>query len=322
MNIEYFNNLANELAGRVNISSNSGLTLIIAAAVVLLMIVFLIVSCVLSAKKRKYFKKCQTLESHMNALNEVSPDMLVCKDNAGVFLKCNDAFSAFAGVPEPQLINRTITDITGMSERLCDEILAADRKAISEGMTVKIRKTLVFPDGSSKLHESIRTPVLRKKGGSSGILCIFRDLSELSEVQQKNEEMSVKIAELEKIAQRDIDFENQINAKSKEIETLKADLLSARKSAFCLKTLRSIAAMGGALSDDNLPLYADYVIAIKEDATKIGAEELAKRAADLENAVDYQNRDFIKEHHPDFIGELSKTLGELDAEANAKSKQI
>jgi len=99
-------------------------------------------------------------------------------------------------------------------------------------------------------------------------------------------------------------------------------LLTVRKAAFCLKTLRSIAAMGGALSDDNLPLYADYVIAIKDDAAKIGADSLSKRAADLENAVDYQNRDFIKENHPDFIAELSKTLGELDAEAAAKSKQI
>ncbi|MCL2754277.1 MAG: PAS domain-containing protein [Oscillospiraceae bacterium] len=322
MNLEYFNNLADHLAEMVNISGNRGLVLIIAAAVVLFAIILLIVNAVVSAKKRKLALKAQELDGILEALYKVSPDMLVCKDNMGLFQRCNEAFTEFAGMGESQLIGKSLSELESLSERFNGEIVAADRKAVAEGITVRFRQELEYPDGSSKFFESVRTPVLRQKGTSKGILCIFRDLTEVNDAHRKSEELSSKLTEFEKFAQKDIDFENQINEQAKRIAVLEADLLASRKGAFCLKALKYIAAMGGALSDDNLPMYADHVISIKEDAAKIGAEELAKRAADLENAVDYQDRDFIKANHPDFIGELSKTLGELDAEMQARNKPL
>jgi PAS domain S-box-containing protein len=283
--IEFFDSLADQL----KISSNSGLFLLILAVALLLLIIFFIANLVSSAKKRKYLRKSIEQEAVLSAMFEVSPDMIVCKDNADKFVKCNDIFARFAGADESQLIGRSLSEMPDIGIRLHSEIDAADKKSISESMKIKTPPLpLTFLDGNVRYFESIRAPLLRKKGNSTGIICIFRDLTEVSEANER----TAHVAD--------------------ELEVVKTELLLSKTAAFCNNALKHIAAMGAALSEEDYALYAILVATIRRSAVDINVNGLTARAELLEDAVLRQDTEFIKTHHPEFISALSSLLAELD----------
>jgi PAS domain S-box-containing protein len=296
--INQFNTWANQL----NISSNSGVFLLILGVAVLCVIVFFIMTLAFSSKKRKLASKNIEQDAVLNAMYEVLPDMVVCKDNADRFIKCNDSFARFAGTDEAQLLGKSLTDMLEITKRMpTAEIVAADRKALAEGMKIKTPPLpMQFPDGSKRFFESVRTPLLRKKGGTMGILCVFRE-SDTADSRGQSPETA---ASSEAVARKDA-----------EIAALKAELLAVRKAALCNNALRYIAAMGAALSGGDYLDYATHMASVRIETAAIGAQKLSERAHLLEDAVARDDTDYIKTNHPEFISSLSALLGELDAQA-------
>jgi PAS domain S-box-containing protein len=277
----------------------------------LFVIVLFVVTCVLSAKKRKFAKKSAEQDAVLTALYEILPDMIACKDNDDRFTQCNDLFAKFIGTDESQVVGKALTDMLEVTKRMpAAEITAADRKALSEGMKIKTPSLpMLFPDGSRRYYESIRTPLIlrkskrSKKGGTIGILCVFRDLTD--------------VKDKETVAAASSEFppnSDGSQAKDEQITALNAELLKLRKAALCTNSLRYIAAMGAALSDEDYTEYANHMASVKIDTASVGAQSLSERAFLLEDAVARQDYDYIKTNHPEFISSLSTLLGQLDAE--------
>jgi PAS domain S-box-containing protein len=289
-------NQFNTWADSLNISSNSGVFLMGLAAALLIIVVLFVLLLIFAAKKRRFAKKHAESEAVVAAVYEVMPDMIVCKDMDDRFTKCNDAFAKFAGADEAQLVGRSLSDMLEMVKRLpASEIVAADRKSLTEGMKIKTPPhPLQFPDGSYRYYESIRAPLIckrsksRKKGGTMGILCVFRDVNDANECQTASE------------------------LAAEELALVKTELLLAKTAAFCHNALKHIAAMGAALSDEDYALYSVHVATIRRCAFDIGVTHIFARAELLEDAVTRKDIDYIKANHPDFISELSTLLAELD----------
>jgi HPt (histidine-containing phosphotransfer) domain-containing protein len=204
-----------------------------------------------------------------------------------------------------------------IGKRFNAEIAAADRKTISDGIELTVRGQLRFPDGSLRTFESIRTPLLRKKGGSMGILCVFRDMTEVNAALKTSEQIGVELARKnEQYEAVSAELEKQIKPPPLE-SPANEEAMRAKKAAFCANALKHIAAMGAALSVEDLPLYSSYVFAIKVDASVIGATALSERAALLECAANRNDSEFIKASHPEFISALSASLAEFDTQLKA-----
>ncbi|MCL1832138.1 MAG: PAS domain-containing protein [Oscillospiraceae bacterium] len=314
--MEFYKTLAQSVAGYLS-GENGGLYMIIACAAVTLLIILLVVTLAQSASKRKAHKRAQDREAELSAMYDVLPDMVVCKDNSDRFIHCNEAFEEFAGVKQAQLVGRNLSEMLDIAHRFHAEIAAADRKSISEGVKLTVKEHLTFPDGSKRYFETIRAPLIHRKGGTLGILCVFRDMTATHNVinqsiqiaetlEQKDKELEVVAAAAENLEKKDKELEQ-------ELKLTREELLKAKKAALCVNALKYMAAMGAALSEDDLSLYASYLFAIKMDTAVIGETELSEAAAQLEDAVHHEDRNYIKEHHPSFISSLSALLAKLDA---------
>jgi hypothetical protein len=205
---------------------------------------------------------------------------------------------------ESEIIGKNFSDMLDISNRFHAEFINADRKSLSEGMTVKSRNSMQFPDGEKRFVESIRTPVTLKKGGAVGLVCIYRDLSEVNDTLKASEAISLELKKKDK----------ELQEQSLKLAKVEAALQKAKKAAFCSNGLKQIAAMGAALSDDDYKLYSSYVSVIRNDSAGMGANDLWSRATSLIDAVNRSDTEFVKENHADFISALSRLLAELDKE--------
>ncbi|MCL1880711.1 MAG: PAS domain-containing protein [Oscillospiraceae bacterium] len=299
----FFNTLAGHFASVFD-SGNGGIFAIIALVVAILLIVLFILVLVTSSAKKKLTLKSSEQEALISAISEITPDMMICKNILGNITYCNDAFAKFVQEDKSFLIGKSFSDMLHIANRFSPQFATTDKRSIEEGQSLSL-EALPIRDatGNRYLFESKRTPIIQKKGGTKGVFCVFTDTTELSEAVSQKQEAGQK-AELE------------IEKKNGQLEILAAEILKVRKSDFCSTASRYIGAMGAALSDLDYADYVTYVTKIKNAASDINAENLAERAAQLEDAIKQENLDFITANHPEFISALSALLIELDAERN------
>lgn len=112
----------------------------------------------------------------MAALINSIPDIIVYKDPHGVFLGCNEAFSALAGTPASQVPGRTVRDL--FTPERADVILARDAEVLRTQEKVCIEEWVTYPDGTRVLLDTVRSPLRDQNGQLLGILSIARNITE------------------------------------------------------------------------------------------------------------------------------------------------
>jgi PAS domain S-box-containing protein len=116
-------------------------------------------------------------EARLTTLLETIPDLVWLKDEKGIFLACNAAFSRYYGVSEDEIIGKTdydfvAADIAAFYQR-------KDREAMEAGSRRSNEEWIVYPDnGQRSLLETIKTPMFDASGRLIGILGIGRDITE------------------------------------------------------------------------------------------------------------------------------------------------
>jgi len=115
------------------------------------------------------------------------PDAVFCKSTEGVYTSCNPSFEKQAGLPEAELIGKTYVEVFGervsATVNLYKEI---DKKVMNDRSAETVEETVVYPDGSSKLLETIKAPLIQD-GEVIGLLGIGRDVTERKEVKNRLE---------------------------------------------------------------------------------------------------------------------------------------
>jgi len=123
--------------------------------------------------KRSYKEKMATLSTIYSAL----PDIVYSKDVNGAYTSCNANLEAFLGQNESELIGKTIVDVYDTDPEHARKIFAEDREILKKNQPLKIEEWYTPKDGSKRLFESIKIPLLRE-GKVIGILGIDRDITE------------------------------------------------------------------------------------------------------------------------------------------------
>jgi PAS domain S-box-containing protein len=147
----------------------------LAACVLAAMTIALFVLFLLNNMHRKLYKN-QSLT--LSAMYGAVPDMIISKDLNFAYTSCNSNFEAFTGFSEAELIGKTIPEVEGLAERLPENFDEADIRVINEKIAVKLRGWFIYPNGSRRFIETVKTPLIRN-GRVEGILGVLRDITEL-----------------------------------------------------------------------------------------------------------------------------------------------
>ena len=119
------------------------------------------------------------LKSTLNAL----PDLVWLKDADGVFLGCNPMFERFFGASEADIVGKTDYDFVDREQ--ADFFREHDRKAMAAGTPSINEEWLSFADdGSRRLFETIKTPMLDDDGQPVGVLGVARDITKRAQAEQ------------------------------------------------------------------------------------------------------------------------------------------
>ena len=138
-------------------------------------------------------ERMRTDEARLTTLLKTIPDLVWLKDENGVFLSCNAAFSRYYGATEAAIIGKTDYDF--VDKTLADAFRENDHLAIEHGGQRSNEEWIVYPDdGQRALLETIKTPMLDESGKLVGVLGIGRDITERKriEVALKKSEESVR----------------------------------------------------------------------------------------------------------------------------------
>ena len=119
------------------------------------------------------------LKSTLNAL----PDLVWLKDADGVYLSCNPVFERFFGASEADIVGKTDYDFVDREQ--ADFFREHDRAAMAAGTPSINEEWLSFADdGSRRLFETIKTPMLDDDGKPVGVLGVARDITKRAQAEQ------------------------------------------------------------------------------------------------------------------------------------------
>ncbi|MBW8306544.1 MAG: EAL domain-containing protein [Thiobacillus sp.] len=119
----------------------------------------------------------------LQAILDAIPDLVWLKDGDGRFLNCNPMFERLYGASEAAIVGKTDYDFVERAQ--ADVFREHDRKAMVAGKPSLNEEWLTFADdGSRRLFETIKTPMLGEDGKAIGVLGIARDISKRAEAER------------------------------------------------------------------------------------------------------------------------------------------
>ncbi len=147
---------------------------------VVLSLVGMALSCYF-AERQSALEIVAEKEELLRTLLNAMPEKVWLKNPDGVYVLCNPGFDPLCGTPDDVIIGKTDYDF--VSRELADAYREQDYRAIAAGKSIKNMDVAVAANGSSKLYETIKTPVNTKDGKLLGVLGMARDITQLHETQ-------------------------------------------------------------------------------------------------------------------------------------------
>lgn len=118
----------------------------------------------------------------LRALIDSIPDLIFFKDHKSIYLGCNKAFEAFAGMLEKDLIGRTDLDI--FPREVGELFREMDRQMMAQRSARRNEEWVDYPDGRHVYLETLKTPFYDKDGKVLGLIGISRDLTDRNLAEQ------------------------------------------------------------------------------------------------------------------------------------------
>ncbi|MBU0676468.1 MAG: response regulator [Proteobacteria bacterium] len=129
----------------------------------------------------------------LSSLIDSIPDLIFYKNPSGVYLGCNTAFSKFAGLPKDRIVGSSDYDLFDREQ--ADFFRGKDRWVLQQGKPVRNEAWVTYPDGTSVLLDTLKTPYCGPNNNNLGLIGISRDITE----KKKTEEELLKIKKIESI---------------------------------------------------------------------------------------------------------------------------
>lgn len=140
-------------------------------------------------EERRQAEKSLREQLHFRqALIDAIPTPIFFKDTDGIFLGCNRAFEAFSGIPQHQVIGKTISDL--VSTHLAEKMVESDQELFKLGGTQIYESSLSFADGA--LHDVIfyKATFFDTDNSLKGLVGTILDITERKQTEEKLRYMS------------------------------------------------------------------------------------------------------------------------------------
>jgi PAS domain S-box-containing protein len=103
------------------------------------------------------------------------PDLIFFKDQDSVYLGCNQAFEAYVGKREDELVG--LTDLDFLPRETAEFFREQDRRMLATGQPRRNEEWIVYPDGRRALLDTLKTPFFSPDGAILGLIGISRDIT-------------------------------------------------------------------------------------------------------------------------------------------------
>ncbi len=141
----------------------------------------------LEARVAQRTREIEVVQRNLQATLDAIPDLVWLKDADGVYLSCNTMFERLYGAGKADIVGKTDYDF--VDRELADFFVENDRKAMTAGKPSINEEWLRFADdGSRRLFETIKTPMIDEAGKIIGVLGIARDITTRMEAERALQE--------------------------------------------------------------------------------------------------------------------------------------
>ncbi|MCK4564251.1 MAG: response regulator [Verrucomicrobia bacterium] len=146
------------------------------------------------------------VEQHalLHCLIDSIPDPIYFKDNRGLYLGCNKAYSEFVGKEEVDMINRPVSDILAAKHAQASHM--EDLRVLANATQIETEGWMTNADGQEVYHSTLKIPYLESAAGSTGMIGISRDLTKRIRMEQEVKRLAVAVEQsTESIVITDVD---------------------------------------------------------------------------------------------------------------------
>ena len=106
-------------------------------------------------------------EARLSSFINNIPNSIYLKDTEGRYVLVNDSAKKLYGLPDNQLIGKTVYDIHPKGE--ADAAAKQDREVLKHGVPIEAEHELTFPDGSKHTIIAVKFPVRGDSGEIIGV---------------------------------------------------------------------------------------------------------------------------------------------------------
>jgi PAS domain S-box-containing protein len=170
-------------------------------------------------QRQKALEDLRERETEYRTLVDHIPQRLFMKDRNGVYILCNQNYSADLGIQPEEIGGKTAYDL--FPRELAEKYTADDKRVMDTGQAESIEERYIC-QGQTFLVQMMRTPIKNEKGQTVGIAGILWDITEQKRQEEKkrahlDELVSSHAAEL-------LSMNRQMQGEIKERQRLKDQL--------------------------------------------------------------------------------------------------
>jgi PAS domain S-box-containing protein len=175
---------------------------------VIIVQIVIILSLLNNISKRKNAETA-VLESaeQLRTLINASPDIICFKDDNGRWLETNQFTLELFGLQDVDYIGKTNSDFMKLSPSYIDVFTSCERSdtmAWCSGGPYRSEETIVKPDGTKYIFDTLKVPVFNSDGKRKGIVILGRDITE----HKRNEELKEKALENNRLLNEAVEYDN------------------------------------------------------------------------------------------------------------------
>jgi len=163
-------------------------------------------------------RESEKTAGQLQALLQSIPDLVWLKDPEGVYLSCNARFEQFFGATEAEIVGKTDYDF--VDKELADFFRKHDRKAMAAGGPSVNEEQLTFAsDGHQELIETVKCPMVDKRGQMIGVLGIGRNITERKQAEER-------LRESNRLLHEATEWANQLARQAESANRAKSEFLA------------------------------------------------------------------------------------------------
>lgn len=146
-----------------------------------LLVISLLIWNILNRRRaeRNLQEKTTMLEALLNSI----PDLIFFKNKNGSYLGCNEQFAHYVGKEPEDILGSS--DYQLFEDKHAKAFHQTDTQVLANRQVVHTEEWTHFPDGSDRLLDKLKAPLVNSKQEFIGVLGISRDITERHENEQR-----------------------------------------------------------------------------------------------------------------------------------------